>query len=292
MAQKKSLFWYCLVYGNLGKMLRCITGEFYIFKKRQCAYFYRLFFSCCIAHAASVTLTVAGPVVGGVIRKGGSMKNRECGLFFVLRVRMAFVGGVVTLIPCFAMQLPESALGTPDAKQIELAVYKKFFLPPEVRECFKLAEQGDAHPFPRALLVHAPYSMRPSLIARASGAHYGPTARYEKFHGWHPTVCADVQKAVTARLEQDSHAPIIVHLNDLSRAGRDWSGKKQPGCSGVAENMARFLHRYFGREGEWKNSPVLLIASTTDSDILSSDLKRVFEKTVSVTPPTQEMRGA
>ena len=205
---------------------------------------------------------------------------------------MVFVGGVVTLLPCFAMQQPERVLSRPDAKQIELAVYKKFFLPPEVRECFKLAEQGDVRPFPRALLVHAPYCMRPSLIARAIVEHYGPTARYEKFHGWHPTVCADMQKAVTARLEQDSKAPIIVHLNDLSRAGRDWSGKKQPGCSGVVENMARFLHRYFGREGEWKNSPVFLIASTTDSDILSADLKRVFEKTVSVTPPTQEMRGA
>lgn len=191
-----------------------------------------------------------------------------------------------------SMQQPDSTLAKRDPKEIELAVYKKFFLPPEVREFFELADQGDAHPFPRTLLVDAPYSMRPSLIARAIVERYGDTARYEKFHGWHPTVCADMQKVVTTRLEQDSRAPLIVHLNDLSRAGRDLYGKKQPGCSGVVENMTRFLHRYFGREGEWKNSPVILVASATDMDMLSAELKAVFEKTVRLTPPAPETRRA
>ncbi len=198
----------------------------------------------------------------------------------------------LTILSARAMQKSDSTLAKLDAKEIELAVYKKFFLPPAVREFFELADNGDAHPFPRTLLVHAPYSMRPSLIARAMVEQFGPTARYEKFHGWHPTVCADIQKVITTRLEQDAHAPIIVHVNDLSRAGRDLYGKKQPGCSGVVENMTRFFHRYFGREGEWKNGPVLLVASATDIQVLSPELKAVFEKTVQLTLPTPEVRSA
>ncbi len=229
------------------------------------------------------------------------MKNVcVCGIFYreflarvsSLKLVLVFFVAMFHNFVCQAMQQPGQASGKLDPKQVELAVYKKFFLPADVQEFFTLHEKGDANPFPRTLLVHAPYSMRPSLIARAIAEHYGPEARYEKFLGWNPTLCADMQRVITARLEQDAHAPILVHINDLARAGRSLCGKKNPGCAGVVENVARSLQRYFGREGDWKNSPVLLIASTTDLDILPADLKSIFEKKLVLAPVHEHMRQA